>query len=231
MAIQRIIISDSKGKKFRICKFALMKDSRNEDYIKFSFPDLKGKPGIFNDFKNNKTVETKEDNDMIEFSVHFISGVSHFKSSKQIRKFRTNSDSIFKENPLMHLMDFIIYDLGHFKEFKNKPQPLDYDKIKFNKTGKILEFYISKYSDKNIIIPKNQDYINIKLVKLHVFDNSDKKYRFLIFERNCIEEHLKTGATIHQKDNPGVLYQKITLLKNPTTQIIKHAQWKNYSSQ
>jgi hypothetical protein len=181
MLLQNLIIKDQNKTPFRICKFTLTTDKYNEDYIKFIFPELNKKPARFEDHSSNK-VEVIES--ITEYSFHFISGVSHFKTSNNRIK-RNESAGKFTNSKLLHIITFEIYDLLHFKPY-SKNDPLDYTvkkKFESNK-GKIFEFYLEPHSDKAILpttINNSESLENIELINLHPF-SKENKYTLVIVE-------------------------------------------------
>ncbi len=185
--MQRILLRNSENQLFRICAFGFYKDSQGEDYIKFSFPDLKSAPA-----KNGA-------NDLImEFSTHFHSGISHFKTSEQKRVHRNESGSKFADSELIHLMTYMIYDLNHFKVFTKKTSPNDYqiENIFNPKKGKVFEFYLSKISEEITIPTKNYEDLTWRLY--HPFVNSNYRMLMVEYDYNDLDPS-KNGVTLFRK--------------------------------
>ncbi len=182
-----------------------MQDSKGEDYIKIAFPDLKNRSGLFTDFDTSENIEVKENEDIVELSIHFLAGRSHFKSSKQKRKFLIVSDSDLNKDKINHLMDFIIYDLGNFKKFNKTIGDKDYNEINFdNKKYKLLEFYISTVEENIIPIPQTEYPPGLELRKVHPFIDERNHYRLYIIEWEFKNRDDENGVTIRRKDNPNI---------------------------
>jgi len=202
--MQRILISNEKSKFYRICAFSFNKDAEGEDYVKFSFPDLR-----------NVKAEKAEDNSIMEFTTHFISGVSHFKTSDQQRVHRNESESKFKDSGLIHLVTYTLYDLSHFKEFRKKLNEGDYqignifDPVK----GKVLEFYLSRLIEE-INIPSNArtELANLEWRQFHPFESRQKNYRMIMIEYDFKQkDRIKSGVSIFRQKNQQAEHTSVEL--------------------
>lgn len=192
--LQRILLRDKQWNLFRICSFWLWLDKKNEEYIKFSFPDLKWTPLFFNDIESNDPEERL----INEYSFHINWGISHFKSSNQKRFYRQENQS--NTNFVIHLFAYTIYDLNHFKVFTKTIEKNDYileNSFDPNK-GKVFEFHLTKIEEK-IKIP-NIVYNDLERKMYHPFTN--EKYRLLMIEYDFINiNNEKTGITLYRKHN------------------------------
>lgn len=209
MSIQRILIEDKDGDIFRICKIGLLKDTKNEDYIKISFPDLIGNMSFA---REDKKIKIDKGENIVEFSSHFWAGVSHFKTTSQERLRSNQSEGNFTNSECIHLFSYTLYDLNHFKKFTKKTTNLDYKISKrFNPAkGKILKFYISPISDEVYLPAKN--YTDLSLIKFHPFES--KKYRMLMieYEFKNIDKSI-TGVSFFCKYNQKEDFVKVELPK------------------
>lgn len=201
--MQRILISDNNGKSFRICSFSFLKDKKDEDYVKFSFPDLK-------DTKSPKS----EDDLIVEFSTHFVAGISHFKTSDQKRVHRNESKSKFANSQLIHLLTYMVYDLNHFKEFTKKTESHDYvisNKFEITK-GKVFEFYLSKLT-KEINIPAIT-YEDLEWRLYHPFESKSRNYRMLMIEYDFKEKDpKKSGVSLFRQHEQRAKHLSVRIPK------------------
>jgi len=208
--MQRILLKNFKNDIFRICSFGHYTDYKGEGYMKFSFPDLKDAPLFF----NSQIPKNPEEKNLIEFSSHFCDGVTHFKTSNQKRLYRNKSESTFINSKIIHILAYLIYDLGHFKKFTKKVSSLDYQiSNKFNPSkGKIFEFYLSKVEDK-IILPKRK-YKDITFRKYHPLISKDKKCRMLMIENDFKKFNKNvTGVSLFRRYEQKEKYIKVKLPK------------------
>ncbi|MBT4455830.1 hypothetical protein HOC54_01645 [Candidatus Peregrinibacteria bacterium] len=200
--MQRILIKNKKSQIFRICSFGFFKDHKEEEYIKFSFPDL----------KKVKNLQSEKDY-IMEFSTHFHEGVSHFKTLDQERVHRNESKSKFKNAEFIHLLTYMIYDLNHFKEFLKKASLIDYhlENIFDPKKGKVFEFYLSKFDEKITLPAKN--YSDLTWCQYQAFASKNKEYRMLMVEYDYKEIPNKTGVSLFRKHDQKEDCIKIKLPK------------------
>lgn len=202
--MQRILIKNSKSQIFRICSFGFFTDHKNEQYIKFSFPDLKGV----------KSQQIEKDF-VIEFSTHFHKGISHLKTTNQKRIFKNESKSKFANSELIHLVTYMIYDLNHFKEFTKNTSRLDYmlENIFDPKKGKIFEFYLYKIRNNDEITLPAKNYSDLEWQRYQAFVSKDKKYTMLMVEYDHKSLPNKTGVSIFRKHDQKEKFIKVKLPK------------------
>jgi hypothetical protein len=200
--MQRILIKNSESKIFRICSFGFFKDHKKEEYIKFSFPDL----------KKVKSLQSEKDL-IMEFSTHFHDGISHFKTADQKRVHRNESKSKFANSDLIHLLTYMIYDLNHFKEFTKKASSIDYplENIFDPKKGKVFEFYLSRFDKENALLPKS--YTDLTFRQYQAFTSQNKEYRMLMVEYDHKKLPSKTGVSLFRKHDQKEEFVKIKLPK------------------
>lgn len=153
LKVQRVLIKDNKGNFYRICNISNPKDRYGEYYVKLIFPEFRGVPllGETNDkYGGVLHVEFVPDG-IQEFTYHYKSGVSHFKSSSDEYSDQKKNLPKLGDFKGLHLLRFTIFSLDYFEYYpSNKICRGDLVlKHKFNGLPRVFEMAL--FADPRII--------------------------------------------------------------------------------
>ncbi|MFA6392120.1 MAG: hypothetical protein WCW66_05245 [Patescibacteria group bacterium] len=204
--IDRLLIKDDQNNLFKIFNILSESDKHKEPYVKICFPKNKFGGALYDVDKSSEIIDNyykqfkRLNIELIEFTYHYISGVSHFKSKNghilQIKKL----PGIKSKIPI-NILKIIIFDLDSLHTFNNQIIP-GYFIIpnKFNlKQGRIIDIYINQKEDPNIEVGNKE---GINYFDKYEFIDNEYGIRITLTDQEFKNKPANNGITFHRPLNP-----------------------------